>query len=66
MSKPKYRKGERITSLQELAESELVYFEDKVQCSAWFRCWRLKDAIAHIENRHLFRVERRMEDVLLP
>ena len=59
MSKAKYQKGEQITSLDELLGCKLVYLEDKVQCAAWFGCWRLKDAMNHIKNGHLYRVERR-------
>ena len=54
MSKPKYEKGNRITSLDELATSEFVFIGDKVQHFRWFGFWRLTDAANHVKNGNIY------------
>lgn len=38
--KRKYRRGEAITSLDELAKQEFVYFFDKITHRGWFMSWQ--------------------------
>lgn len=39
--KRKYRKGDKITSLDELAKQEFIYCHDKITHCGWFMSWRL-------------------------
>ena len=40
--KRKYRKGEKITSLDELVKQEFVYFYDKITHRGWFGSWQFR------------------------
>lgn len=40
--KRKYKKGERITSLDELVKQEFVYWNDKITHHGWFKSWQLR------------------------
>jgi len=40
--KRKYRKGERITSLDELVKQDFIYWRDKVVHQGWFMSWQLR------------------------
>ena len=46
--KRKYQKGEPITSLDELAKQEFVYFFDKIIHKGWFLSWQMQLAIRYI------------------
>lgn len=37
-----YQRGEPITSLDELAEQEFVYWHDKITAKGWFMSWQLQ------------------------
>ena len=52
--KRKYRKGERITSLDELSKQEFVYFFDKITHKGWFRSWQIQLAIRYIDRGWLY------------
>jgi len=54
MSEKKYRKGGKITSLDELAKQEFVYFFDKITHCGWFGNWQLKFAQRYIERGMLY------------
>lgn len=40
--KPKYRRGDRIKSLDELVKQEFVYWNDKITHWGWFMSWQLR------------------------
>ena len=44
MNKPnsKYVKGERIKSLDELMQQDLIYFHERVCNIGWFQNWQLR------------------------
>ncbi len=58
MSKRKYRKGDKITSLDEVAKQEFVYFYDKITHCGWFGSWQLRLAAKYIEQGCLYYAER--------
>ena len=56
--KRKYRKGEKITSLDELVKQEFVYFRDKITHIGWFCGWQLRLAHNYIIRGCLYYAER--------
>ena len=50
MGKRKYRKGEKITSLDELAKQEFVYFCHKITHHGWFKSWQFRLAESYIRR----------------
>lgn len=60
--KRKYRKGTKITSLDELAKQEFIYFYDKITHAGWFTSWQFSLAVRYIQRGCLYyadKVERR-------
>ncbi len=43
-SRSKYRPGEKITSLDEMAQQEFIYHIEKVYHAGWFLSWQIKTA----------------------
>ena len=41
-NKRKFKKGDVVSSLDELVDSEFVYWRDKVTHRGWFLSWQLK------------------------
>lgn len=60
--KRKYRRGEKITSLDELAKQEFVYFYDKIYHNGWFASWRFRDIARYIQRGCLYYAERTEDD----
>jgi hypothetical protein len=58
MKKRKYRKCGKITSLNELAKQEFVYFFDKITHRGWFGSWQFRFAQQYIERGYLYYAER--------
>lgn len=56
--KRKYRKGERITSLDDLSEQEFVYFFDKITHRGWFMSWQYRLAKHYIDRGCLYYAEK--------
>lgn len=56
--KRKFSKGAQITSLDELAKQEFVYFFDKITHHGWFGSWQFSLARRYIERGVLFYAER--------
>ena len=56
--KRKYRKGGKITSLDELAKQEFVYFYDKITHGGWACAWQISLAKRYIDNGCLYYAER--------
>ena len=55
--KRKYRRGEQITSLDELAKQELVYFYDKIYHHGWFASWRFREVKNYVQRGCLYYAE---------
>lgn len=60
--KRKYCKGAKITSLDELAGQEFIYFFDKITHNGWFCSWQLSLARRYIERDCLYYAERITDD----
>ncbi|WP_085833867.1 hypothetical protein [Clostridium merdae] len=61
MSRRKYRKGPKITSLNELMEQDFVYWNNKITPKGWFQNWIMCMANRAIKNgvlRQAIKVER--------
>lgn len=56
--KRKYRKGEPITSLDELAKQKFIYAHDKIHHCGWFNSWQISLATRYIQNGSLYYAER--------
>lgn len=54
----KYRKGERITSLDELSKQEFVYFFNKITHCGWFMSWQFRLAKRYIDQGWLYYAEK--------
>lgn len=52
--KRKYRKGEKILSLDELAKQEFIYFFDKITHCGWFMSWQFRLAAIYIERGWIY------------
>lgn len=62
--KRKYRKGAKITSLDELARQEFVYFSDKITHAGWFMSWQFRLTAMYIRRGCLYYAERENENEL--
>lgn len=51
MSKRKWRRGPHITSLDELARQEMVYWMDKPTSKGWFWSWQFRMAMNAIGRK---------------
>lgn len=56
--KRKYQKGKQITSLDELAKQEFVYFFDKITHCGWFMSWQFRLAKRYVERGSLYRADK--------
>jgi hypothetical protein len=56
--KRKYRKGDKITSLDELAKQEFIYVWDKITHVGWFASWQFRLASRYIERGCLYYAEK--------
>lgn len=54
MYKRKYRKGEKITSLDELSKQKFVYFNHKITHNGWFMSWQFRMAKMFIDRGVLY------------
>lgn len=53
-SRRKYRKGDKINSLDELMTQEFAFFMDKVYHVGWFGSWQIKLASSWIKQGRVF------------
>lgn len=53
--KRKYKKGEVITSLDELAKCNFAYVCDKIYCRGWFMSWQFRMAKGYIDRGIVFK-----------
>ena len=54
----KYRKGAKITSLDELAKQEFIYVHDKITHAGWFISWQFRLAYSYIKRGWLYYAEK--------
>ena len=59
--KRKYRKGDPITSVNELLDQEMVYWRDKITPRGWFLSWQLKMAYDAINRGEIYKAIRKGE-----
>lgn len=60
--KRKYRKGAKITSLDELAKQEFIYLSDKIFHAGWFSSWQFWLAKMYIDRGWLYYAEKEGEE----
>ena len=58
----KYKRGEQIMSLDDLARQEFIFCNNKVLHLGWFQRWTLKAARELINNNCLFKAIKKTED----
>lgn len=56
--KRKYRKGAKITSLDELVKQECVYCYGRIVQNGWFCSWQVRTAEAYIQRGMVYYAER--------
>jgi len=62
--KRKYRKGERITSIDEMLEQEFVYWNDKITHNGWFGSWQLRMTKMAIERGIIYKaIKKESEEI---
>lgn len=62
--KPKYRRGDRITSLDELVNQEFVYWNDKITHHGWFGSWQLRMTKMAIERGIIYKaIKKESEEI---
>ena len=61
----KYTPGQRITSMDELAEQDMIYFVSGGYCKpyhkGWFLSWSLRTAHYYLEKGVLYRADKIQE-----
>lgn len=62
MSEAKYRKGGQITSLDQLAAQEFIYFNNQILHRGWFMSWQFRFTRNMLNAGRLFRADRRTDD----
>ena len=50
----KYKKGEKITSLDDLANQNFIYVFNKITHRGWFKSWQLRLAQQYISRGCLY------------
>lgn len=58
----KYKKGEPITSLDELVKQDLVYHSDKIEASGWFMSYQLSYINNEIKRNCIFKVVKKEQE----
>ena len=56
--KRKYRKGKKITSLDELANQQFIYLHDKITHRGWFASWQFSSVLRYIDRGCLYYAEK--------
>ena len=60
--KRKYRKGAKITSLDELVVQQFIYFNDTITHCGWFTSWQFRKVVEYIDRGLLYYAEKITED----
>ena len=56
--KRKYQKGEKITSLDELAKQEFIYVNNQITHVGWFASWQLRFVMRLLKAGWLYYAEK--------
>ena len=59
--KRKYRKGDPVTSVNELLDQEFVYWHDKIYAKGWYLSWPLRMAHKAVERGEIYKAVRKGE-----
>lgn len=62
--KRKYKKGEPITSLDELAEQEFIYFGNVIYHKGWFQNWSLVRVCILLKNKLLYKAIKKKYEIM--
>ena len=52
--KRKFKKGDKITSLDELASRKWIYVFDKITHNGWFMSWQFRMAQSFLQRGNLY------------
>ena len=52
--KRKFKKGDKITSLDELASQKWIYVFDKITHNGWFMSWQFRMAQSFLQRGNLY------------
>ena len=52
--KRKFKKGDKITSLDELASQKRIYVFDKITHNGWFMSWQFRMAQSFLQRGNLY------------
>ena len=52
--KRKFKKGDKITSLDELASQKCIYVFDKITHNGWFMSWQFRMAQSFLQRGNLY------------
>ena len=52
--KRKFKKGDKITSLDELASQKWIYVFDKITHNGWFMSWQIRMAQRFLQSGNLY------------
>ena len=63
VKKSKYKQGELINNLNELAEQDFIYFMGKVLNKGWFQNWQIHWAYEYIKRGSIFKADRMEGDI---
>ena len=58
MSKRKYKKGERIWTLEELDRQEFVFFQNKVYHKGFWQSWQYRWVLENLKRGQFFKADR--------
>lgn len=58
MSKKKYKRGDRIWSLEELDRQEFIFWNGKVYHSGFWKSWQYRWVLDRLQNGQLYKAER--------
>lgn len=62
--KRRYRKGDRITSIDELLSQEFVYWNNKITHKGWFGSWQLRMTANAIKNGSIYKaIKKESEEI---
>lgn len=62
--KRKYKKGDRVTSIDELLKQEFVYWNNKITHKGWFGSWQLRMTANAIKNGSIYKAIKKESEEL--
>ena len=61
-SRRRYKRGERITSLDELYKSDFIWWRGKVYHKGWFSSWQFRYVYMQLNGVGIYKVEKIVEE----